>query len=136
VVTDDPGRQARDLIDALYGVLNGGQNPPDLRALTHRWDARMKQRYRGRCSALITVLQALRAVLATPADESVATATSQAIDDEEAGAPEDDAIGACPNDLLEPVADERASSAHESPVSAAVVGAHEAMGGTRWEEEL
>jgi transposase-like protein len=131
VLPDDLGGRVRALIDALHDLLVEPQYSGGLRGLTEGWNATLKERYHDRCGALSEGLEELQAVLAIPADESVPTATSQAIDDEEGGTTE-----VSPHDLLGPVADERASSAHESPVCAAVVGAHDAMGGTRWEEEL
>jgi hypothetical protein len=126
----------RVLMDELFALLTKAQHPGGLSALTEDWNVTMKECYHDRCGALREGLEELQAVLATTAEESVPTATSQAIDDEEAGAPEGSAMEASPKDLLAPEADERASLAQGSPVTATVVGAREAMGGTRWKEEL
>lgn len=100
VLSDDAGGRVRALMDELYALLVKPQHPGGLRTLSENWSAPLKHRYRGRCSSLSKGLEELRAVLAAPADESVPMATSQAIDDVEEGASEDDYIGAYPNDLL------------------------------------
>jgi transposase-like protein len=136
LLPDDPSRRVRALIDALYEVLIEAQHPGGLRALTEDWNATMKERYYDRCGSLSEQLRALHAVLATPADDSVPTATTQAIEDMEAGAPKGDDTGASANTPLRHVADESASLAQGALVTAAVAGARDAMGGARWEEEL